>query len=179
MSLLTCEPGPSLYRSSLTSFCSFIIFTLQVLYFKKIYIFFSIFFLSSISKFNFTSSFQSRCFLFPFLLMAHPWEFAAVPQRGVTTQSPPGHLLLLLQPNIQADVASCTPCHPQEAGEWLGVHPGMIICWLCDLRTAATLSLFQPPACRHSSAWRPSTPCRMWAVLITLWAHSRPSSLLI
>lgn len=178
MSLLTCEPGPSLYRSSLTSFCSFIIFTLQVLYLKK-KLFFSILFLPSISKFNFTSSFQSGCFLFPFLLMAHPWEFAVAPQRGVTTQSPPGHLLLLLQPNIHAKVASCTPCHPQEAGEWLGVHPGMIICWLCDPRKAANLSVFQPPASRHRSAWRTSTPCRMWAVSITLWAHSRSSSLLI
>ena len=48
--------------------------------------------------------------------MVHPWAFAVEPERGVTTQSPPGHWLLLLQPNIHAEVAGCTPCHPQEAG---------------------------------------------------------------
>lgn len=78
--------------------------------------------------------------------MAEAWEFACAPRRGVTTQP---LRAIGSSSSFSLEFTLRLPATPtptlRSLVEWLGLHPGFIVYWLCGLGKAVSLSVSRPP----------------------------------
>ena len=79
--------------------------------------------MSSISKVNFASSLPIGMLLFPFLADGTPLGICLCTSERCDHSASASHWLLLLQPEIHAEVASHAHSHPQKSGGVAGFAP--------------------------------------------------------